>query len=40
MSQISIIEGDLLDQKADVITHQVNCLGVMGAGVALQIKNK
>jgi O-acetyl-ADP-ribose deacetylase (regulator of RNase III) len=34
------IEGDLLDQKTDVIAHQVNCLGVMGAGVAYQIRNK
>jgi O-acetyl-ADP-ribose deacetylase (regulator of RNase III) len=40
MSQISIINGDLLDQKTDVIAHQVNCLGVMGAGVAFQIKSK
>jgi O-acetyl-ADP-ribose deacetylase (regulator of RNase III) len=40
MSQVTIIDGDLLDQKTDVIAHQVNCLGVMGAGVAAQIKNK
>jgi O-acetyl-ADP-ribose deacetylase (regulator of RNase III) len=40
VSKISIIDGDLLEQKTDVIAHQVNCLGVMGAGVALQIKNK
>jgi O-acetyl-ADP-ribose deacetylase (regulator of RNase III) len=36
----TVVDGDLLDQKTDVIAHQVNCLGVMGAGVALQIKNK
>jgi O-acetyl-ADP-ribose deacetylase (regulator of RNase III)/rubredoxin len=40
MAQITLLEGDLLDQKTDVIAHQVNCLGVMGAGVALQIKNR
>jgi O-acetyl-ADP-ribose deacetylase (regulator of RNase III) len=35
-----LLDGDLLDQKTDVIAHQVNCLGVMGAGVAAQIKDK
>jgi O-acetyl-ADP-ribose deacetylase (regulator of RNase III) len=40
MSQITIVDGDLLDQKTDVIAHQVNCLGVMGAGVAAQIRDK
>jgi O-acetyl-ADP-ribose deacetylase (regulator of RNase III) len=39
-AQIAILNGDLLDQKTDVIAHQVNCLGVMEAGVALQIKNR
>lgn len=33
-------DGNLLDAKTDVIAHQVNCQGVMGAGIALQIKNK
>ena len=37
---IEIIKGDLLTTKADVICHQVNCIGIMGGGVALQIKNK
>ena len=34
--------GDILDyaDKVDVIAHQVNCLGVMGGGLALQIANK
>jgi O-acetyl-ADP-ribose deacetylase (regulator of RNase III) len=40
MSQITMLDGDLLDQKTDVIAHQVNCLGVMGVGVAAQIKEK
>lgn len=32
--------GDLLQSDANIIAHQTNCMGVMGAGVALQIKNK
>lgn len=31
--------GDILSSNATVICHQTNCLGVMGAGLALQIKN-
>lgn len=35
------ITGDLLEQdKVDIICHQTNCKGVMGAGIALQIKKK
>ena len=34
------IRGDLLESKADYICHQVDCMGVMGSGVALQVKNK
>lgn len=37
---ITIIEGDILNAKEDIIAHQVNCQGVMGAGLAKQIKNK
>lgn len=33
-------KGDILDSCADMICHQVNCQGVMGAGLALQIRNK
>ncbi len=36
---IKIVEGDLLQASEDIIGHQVNCKGVMGGGVALQIKN-
>jgi O-acetyl-ADP-ribose deacetylase (regulator of RNase III) len=38
----SFVQGDILDWagKVDAIGHQVNCLGVMGGGLALQIKNK
>lgn len=31
---------DILKAKENIIVHQVNELGVMGAGLALQIKNK
>ena len=32
--------GDLLDSGCDIICHQVNCKGVMGSGIALQIRQK
>lgn len=32
--------GDVLECDADIIAHQTNCVGVMGAGVAAQIKKK
>lgn len=32
--------GNLLDAQTDVIAHQVNCQGVMGSGVAKQIRDK
>jgi hypothetical protein len=31
MLKVTILDGDLLDQKTDVIAQQVNCLGVTGA---------
>lgn len=34
------IEGDLLDVEKGTILQQVNCMGVMGSGLALAIKNK
>lgn len=37
---IKFIKGNLLDAQTDVIAHQVNCQGVMGSGVAKQIKEK
>jgi O-acetyl-ADP-ribose deacetylase (regulator of RNase III) len=36
---IKIIDGNLLDSKADVIAHQVNCQGKMNSGVAKAIRN-
>lgn len=34
------IQCDLLNATTDVIAHQVNCMGVMGSGVAAQIKEQ
>lgn len=33
-------KGNLLEAKENIIAHQVNCIGVMGAGVAKQIRDK
>lgn len=38
MGRIQIIDGDVLKAKETYIAHQVNCCGVMGKGVALQIR--
>jgi O-acetyl-ADP-ribose deacetylase (regulator of RNase III) len=37
---IKIIDGNILNATEDIICHQVNCKGVMGAGLAKQIRNK
>lgn len=37
---MNIVEGDILNAKVDAIIHQVNCQGVMGAGLAKQIKDR
>lgn len=37
---IEIIEGNLFDTDAKFICHQVNCMGKMESGVALQIKQR
>lgn len=37
---LRIIEKDILTVEKGIICHQVNCMGVMGAGVALQIAQK
>lgn len=37
---ITIIDGDLFNTNAKFIAHQVNCMGKMDSGVALQVKNK
>ena len=37
---MKIIKGDILDIENGILCHQVNCQGVMGAGLALQIMKK
>lgn len=37
---IEFVDGDFFDFDADVRVNTVNCVGVMGAGVALAFKNK
>lgn len=37
---IRVIDGDLFTTNARFIVHQVNCKGVMGSGVAKQVRNK
>jgi O-acetyl-ADP-ribose deacetylase (regulator of RNase III) len=35
---VSVVSSDLLSISADYIAHQVNCRGVMGAGLALTLR--
>lgn len=35
---IVLKDGNILNSQADFIVHQVNCLGIMGGGLALQIR--
>lgn len=37
---VTVIRGNLLEADVDIIGHQVNCKGVMGAGIALQLRRK
>ena len=38
---IEVLENsNLLDIEKGIICHQTNCIGVMGGGIALQIRNK
>ena len=37
---IRYITGDLLDSKADALINTVNCVGIMGAGIAKQFKER
>lgn len=34
------VKGNLLDSNCDYICHQVNCRGVMGSGIAKQIRDR
>lgn len=38
---INYVTGDIFDyvKENDIVLHQVNCQGIMGGGIALQIKN-
>lgn len=40
MTKIRYIKGDLLKASEPLIGHGVNCRGIMGAGIAKQIKQK
>ncbi|GKS11223.1 Appr-1-p processing protein [Paenibacillus chitinolyticus] len=35
---VKIVQGNLMEATEDIIGHQVNCMGVMGAGLAKLIK--
>lgn len=37
---IELKQGDLLESPCNLIVHQVNCRGVMGSGIAKQIKDR
>lgn len=37
---LKIVDGDIFESGADIIAHQVNCQGVMGSGVAKQVREK
>jgi O-acetyl-ADP-ribose deacetylase (regulator of RNase III) len=37
---VSFVAGDIFDSKAESIVNAVNCVGVMGKGIALRFKNK
>lgn len=37
---IHIVKGNILDAREDIIAHQANCKGAMGAGLAKQIKER
>lgn len=34
------IEGDMFSSKADILCHQVNCMGRMGSGIAKTVRKK
>jgi len=37
---ITYLEGNIFDSPAQVITNTINCVGVMGKGLALEFKNR
>ena len=40
MKNMQIIKGDLFKSKCDIITNAVNCIGVMGGGIAYAFSQK
>ena len=36
---VEIRQGDLLAADAEAVVNTVNCVGIMGRGIALQVKN-
>ena len=40
MAQIDFTTGDLLQADADALINAVNCVGIMGRGIALQFKQQ
>ena len=41
LKMVEVIErSNLLEVQSGIVCHQVNCIGVMGAGLALQLRNK
>lgn len=40
MTLIREVHGDLLEATENIIVHSVNCQGVMGSGIAKQVKDK
>ena len=37
---VKIVDGNIFDSSANIICHQVNCQGVMGSGVAAEVKKR
>ncbi len=37
---IEVIKGNLFDYKGDILINTVNCVGIMGKGIALEYKNR
>jgi len=37
---VAVIKGNILNLEYGIICHQVNCMGKMGAGIALKIRKK
>lgn len=40
MTKVRVLQGDLLESRAQTLVNTVNCVGVMGKGIALQFKKQ